>query len=701
VSDGVHQPPGRRSVPGTCGLVRFMGVARWHCGRWPGRPASARRAPTRAPCGRWAAALLLALAGSAGAVTLAPGVQQKLGAATFEVVLAKPADDPLSYEKPLPLELLPFRERTDKFHSIGTAFAIGPNRFVTAAHVLLAGVGSQYGPPALRDATGRTYLIDTVLKFAVPEDYAVFSVREPPALTALATRARPPLNQPVFAVGNAFGEGVVIRDGLYTSDTPEELDGRWQWLRFSAAASPGNSGGPLVDRNGTVIGVVLRKSPNENLNFALAIGQVLDGSDTAGTIETRSSYRLAVMKAADTAIYKATLPLPRPVADFYRDVQTKNADFYARTRADYRRHHAASIFPQGEHSSALLNTVAAAPFPKLVAETESGVWSLTNEQTRTSLLDANGSVELSAGNLFSFVKLKVPDTVSAPGLLTDSKLFADLLLKGAPLQRQVGPDAVRVTSLGPAQQEEWYADGYGRRWQLRTWLVPYNDIVVVAVSLPTPDGAVVLLAQAQTFTQGILREELKQLLDFVYVSYDGTLRQWREFLAQPAPLPAVFATLQLQFEYGRGFALKTPRFEFLMPAAVQTVAADSILTLRFSFFADAERTVWDVGGVELADRRDRLHWIDVLRRPRPGAALPDEYAIRWRAMSTGSRPYDGVPYPINGGTRIDATANGKALAAGKTSVGYAIEVTADGQRAAPDMRRDLATVLRGFSVFEN
>jgi S1-C subfamily serine protease len=147
-----------------------------------------------------------------------------------------------------------------------------------------------HGPLALRDAAGKIYAVDRIIKYSGREDYAVFSVLAAPVVEPLETRSRPPLNTPVFAIGNALGEGVVTRDGLYTSDTPEELDGRWQWLRFSAAASPGNSGGPLVDRNGKVVGVVVRKSPNENLNAALAIGQVLDGSEEAGVIEARSSY---------------------------------------------------------------------------------------------------------------------------------------------------------------------------------------------------------------------------------------------------------------------------------------------------------------------------------------------------------------------------------------------------------------------------
>jgi hypothetical protein len=97
-----------------------------------------------------------------------------------KVVVGKPAADPLAYEKPLPLELMPYRERTDKFQSIGTAFAIGPNRFVTAAHVIIAGNGSQYGPVALRNAAGTVYRVDKIIKYSSSEDYAVFSVIAPP-----------------------------------------------------------------------------------------------------------------------------------------------------------------------------------------------------------------------------------------------------------------------------------------------------------------------------------------------------------------------------------------------------------------------------------------------------------------------------------------------------------------------------------------
>ena len=147
---------------------------------------------------------------------------------------------------------------------------------MTAAHVLAPGVDTQYGPPQLRGSDNKVHSIDRILKFSLHEDMVVFSVADDPAPEGFEVNRAPKVDDTVLAVGNALGEGVVIRDGLFTSETPEEQDGAWKWIRFSAAASPGNSGGPLLDSSGNAIGIVLRKSQNENLNYSLPIGRVLD-----------------------------------------------------------------------------------------------------------------------------------------------------------------------------------------------------------------------------------------------------------------------------------------------------------------------------------------------------------------------------------------------------------------------------------------
>src|SRR5215469_11455885 len=107
---------------------------------------------------------------AATAAALTAELQKEVRAATFEVVIRKPTTDSVTYEKPLPLELMPYTERTDSYWPVGTAFAIAANTFVTAAHVIVLGVGSQFGVPGIRDGNGNVYPVDRVLKFALHED---------------------------------------------------------------------------------------------------------------------------------------------------------------------------------------------------------------------------------------------------------------------------------------------------------------------------------------------------------------------------------------------------------------------------------------------------------------------------------------------------------------------------------------------------
>jgi len=69
--------------------------------------------------------------------------------------MKKPENDPVTYEKPLPLDLLPYHERNDKYQSMGTAFSLGHNTYVTAAHVLGVGIDGNMGLPNCARRTTR------------------------------------------------------------------------------------------------------------------------------------------------------------------------------------------------------------------------------------------------------------------------------------------------------------------------------------------------------------------------------------------------------------------------------------------------------------------------------------------------------------------------------------------------------------------
>ncbi len=135
---------------------------------------------------------------TARAASLDAALLPTIQSATFEVVQAKLASDPLSSEKPLPLDLLPYRDRTDKSYSIGTAFSIGHGPYVTAGRVLMARLDSLWGPPELRDGAGHVYPIARIGKFSLRQDSEVFALaRQPAGDVALAIDRRPALDQVV------------------------------------------------------------------------------------------------------------------------------------------------------------------------------------------------------------------------------------------------------------------------------------------------------------------------------------------------------------------------------------------------------------------------------------------------------------------------------------------------------------------------
>ena len=165
----------------------------------------------------------------ASAAPLEPDIQRQVREATFEVVVPKPAEESIRYDKSWH-ELLPYQMRADKYVSVGTAFAIGDNTYATAMHVLIASFGDSRGEPMLRDAAGKLYPIAQVTKGSVDQDFAVFTLANPPDnVAALPLNEKPVLNGTVYAVGNALGEGVVMREGT----TPRTR------RRKTAAAGPG------------------------------------------------------------------------------------------------------------------------------------------------------------------------------------------------------------------------------------------------------------------------------------------------------------------------------------------------------------------------------------------------------------------------------------------------------------------------------
>ncbi len=589
----------------------------------------------------WGLLLSACFSARAAAATPAPDVQQAVRAATFEVVLHKDENDKLTYEKPLPLDLIPYVIRSDHYWSVGSAFAIGPSTYVSAAHVLFGAVGSQYGAPSLRDAAGHVFAVDQVLKFSAAEDYIVFTVSGAPDVKPLEIGAGHRLDEVVFAAGNALGEGVVIRDGLLTSETPEDQDGRWKWLRFSAAASPGNSGGPLLNEAGQVLGIVCAKSPNENLNYALPIELVLKG-DKSASFDSRYSIRLPNARSTQVSTLKTQFNLPKSFGAFasaYQDV------ILNQTRRDLEQLRASSaeqLFPKGDSDKLLASTYKGA-LPTIVQQSKTDSWDSPEPgDTVNQDLPQHGLV--STGNTLGVTVFHIrrPEAASDDRFYGDSAQLVELLLKGLKLTRTVGDQAIRITAMGPASSDSAFTDRLGRRWQVRRWPLGYADSHLVCYTLPTPDGVVGMVQMLPSGALDVADQYLRVDADNFTMEYEGTLAQWKAFLNRRKLLPVLFEHVTLDVAASQAVRFQSAQLQVTLAKELLGTTSDSILDFAMNYRVSGQDLVWDVGGIYLYKDDQRQTYVGVVRHLKPGQSAPQDLKQSWAQMLTRAPTYNQV-----------------------------------------------------------
>jgi S1-C subfamily serine protease len=78
-----------------------------------------------------------------------------------------------------------------------------------------------------------------------------------------AVRRAPAVGDSVLLVGSPFGLESTVTTGVVSRVTSKTI-------QTDAAANPGNSGGPVIDASGRVLGVLVRGG-GENINFAIPI----------------------------------------------------------------------------------------------------------------------------------------------------------------------------------------------------------------------------------------------------------------------------------------------------------------------------------------------------------------------------------------------------------------------------------------------
>jgi len=624
-----------------------------------------------------------------------------INSAVFEVVVKKPEKDSLSYERPLPMDLVPYSIRTDKYFSIGTAFAIGHDQFVSAAHVMNLGTESQYGEVFLRDRGGNVYQIDNITKYSDNRDFVVFSLKNKKVDVFFQVNNNPKIGMRVYAVGNALGEGIVVRDGLYTSDTPEEEEGQWKWMRFSAAASPGNSGGPLLDSEGNVVGLVLGKSENENLNYALPIGEILRAENNKATCNRKVKYILDNMDITEIDTFKKEISLPKSYDELNHTLITSFREFSRELLNKFLTKNKEYIFPYSNNSSSLLHSIYSAVFPHIIIKADDGNWdAFYPSEIKRAELGNNGYLRYGGMINTLFLYLRKPDDITTDKFYNDSKLFMDLVLKGIYLYRGVGGEKVKITSFGNAAEEYTFKDSFGRKWIVRIWNLEYSDERVVVFLLPVPGGFAGMLKIGQTeLINGGYIPDMKVIANFIYISYYGTLEQWSEFLRLKDILPDIFSQINITFSYGKSFAYKSNRLTFSYSDDMMSITKKSDLKLLTSYFKEHGRVIWDVAGIVAGEDINRSTAIGIFRKTKPAPEVNDSFHSEWDSLINKKFPYNRSSFFKEGITAIK-TVHSEPGISSDASILYAVSYEREGNIEDRIMLEGIERFDKQIKVYE-
>lgn len=169
----------------------------------------------------------------------------------------------------------------------GTGIVIDPNGVVLTNNHVIAGATDIN---AFSVGSGQTYGVD-VVGYDRTQDVAVLQLRGAGGLPSAAIGGGVAVGEPVVAMGNSGGQGgtpravpgrvVALGQTVQASDSltgaEETLNGL---IQFDAAIQPGDSGGPVVNGLGQVVGMNTAASDNFQLSqggqgFAIPIGQAM------------------------------------------------------------------------------------------------------------------------------------------------------------------------------------------------------------------------------------------------------------------------------------------------------------------------------------------------------------------------------------------------------------------------------------------
>ncbi|HEX6648306.1 MAG TPA: serine protease, partial [Pyrinomonadaceae bacterium] len=185
----------------------------------------------------------------------------------------------------------------------GSGFFIRPGQVVTNLHVVRGAVRAEI---KTLDGKGKIYPVNGLLAVDEEGDLALLGIDMPlerGRTTELASEL-PDEGEPIFVIGNPLKLEGSVSDGIVSA--VREVPNSYRIIQITAPISHGNSGSPVFNLRGQVLGVVTVKVTNgQNINLAIAAARV--GELKAGKLRPLSELTLKGKGDVAESLYRSGL----------------------------------------------------------------------------------------------------------------------------------------------------------------------------------------------------------------------------------------------------------------------------------------------------------------------------------------------------------------------------------------------------------
>jgi len=185
----------------------------------------------------------------------------------------------------------------------GSGFFLRTGQVVTNLHVIRGSVRAEI---KTLDGKGKVFPVNGVLAVDEEGDLALLGVDMPPqpARTTELASELPEEGETIFVIGNPLKLEGSVSDGIVSA--VREVPNSYRIIQITAPISHGNSGSPVFNLRGQVLGVVTVKVTNgQNINLAIAAARV--GELQAGKLRPLSELALKSKGDVAESLYRSGL----------------------------------------------------------------------------------------------------------------------------------------------------------------------------------------------------------------------------------------------------------------------------------------------------------------------------------------------------------------------------------------------------------